>query len=249
MPIDFSQVKAITIPEGDVKSISVGGVVIWEEQSAKVLTSITLSGQTTTLTRDDAFSFGGTVTAHYDDSTTANVTADTTFSGYQMDIGGTYTVTASYTENGVTKTATYTLTVSQKWSTIWSGTKEVKVASGTKSGTSSNFVSTHAGTGTGPRIRVTFSTTPTKQDSAKNYVWFKNGGSTITGPYSSPQDITISNNRVLGVRSFNSTNYSDVSLQKSNGSNSNVNLSLTAPANADTAHTIALKITKIEQYY
>ena len=81
------------MPEGDVKSISVGGVVIWQEQS-KELTSITLSGQTTSLPRDSAFSFGGTVTAHYSDSSTADVTSSTTFSGYNMSLGGTYTVTA-----------------------------------------------------------------------------------------------------------------------------------------------------------
>lgn len=31
MAIDFSQVKALTIPEGDVKSISIGGVVVWQK--------------------------------------------------------------------------------------------------------------------------------------------------------------------------------------------------------------------------
>ena len=247
MPIDFSQVEKITIPEGDVKSISVGGVVIWQEQS-KVLTSITLSGQTTTITRGSAFTFGGTVTAHYSDSSTADVTSSTTFSGYNMSLGGTYTVTATYTEDGVTETATYTLTVSKKWSQIWSGSKTVTCNRGTASGTSSNFASTVASTGSGPRIRVTFSTTPSSAQSSI-YQWFKNGSSQYSGPYSSPADITVSNNRILGVRCWDGTVYSDISLQRSTGSNSNINLSLTCPTKNDGSHSISLKVTKIEQYY
>lgn len=92
---------------------------------APVLDSITLSGQTTTLNRGNTFSFGGTVTAHYDDGSTAVVTSSTTFSGYNMAKSGSYTVTASYAESGVTKTATYKLTVNKAWSKVWSGTKKI----------------------------------------------------------------------------------------------------------------------------
>ena len=77
----------------------------------KTLSSISLSGYTTSLTVGSPFSFGGTVTAHYSDSSTANVTSSTTFSGYNMSVVDSYTVTASYTESSVTKTATYTLNV------------------------------------------------------------------------------------------------------------------------------------------
>ena len=125
--MDFSTIKQIVIPEGIVKKIEDGdGNIIW--QKPKELQSITLSGQTTSLNRGSAFSFGGTVTAHYSDSSTADVTADTTFSGYNMSTAGTYTVTASYTENGVTKTATYRLTVNKAYSTIWSGSAWAKRA-------------------------------------------------------------------------------------------------------------------------
>lgn len=78
----------------------------------KVLTKITLSGQTTSFTKGATFSFGGTVTATYNDGSTANVTSSTTFSGYNMNNVGTQTVTASYTYRSVTKTATYNITVS-----------------------------------------------------------------------------------------------------------------------------------------
>ena len=101
-----------------IEKVYVGTTLVFQKTQPKVLTSITLSGQTTTLSRGAAFSFGGTVTAHYSDSSTADVTSSTTFSGYNMSTAGTYTVTASYTEDGVTKTATYTLTVTKAWSNI-----------------------------------------------------------------------------------------------------------------------------------
>ena len=79
--------------------------------SSKTLSSISASGQTTSFTVGDTFSFGGTVTATYSDSSTANVTSSATFSGYNMNTTGTQTVTVSYTYNGTTKTTTYTITV------------------------------------------------------------------------------------------------------------------------------------------
>ena len=75
------------------------------------LSSITISGQKTTFDVGDTFTFGGTVTAHYSDNTTANVTSSATFSGYDMSEDGNQTVTVSYTEGGVTKTTTYNITV------------------------------------------------------------------------------------------------------------------------------------------
>lgn len=80
--------------------------------AAKTLSSITISGYTTSFVVDDTFSFGGTVTAHYSDSSTANVTSSSTFTGYNMSIAGNYTVTVSYTYSGTTKTAEYQITVS-----------------------------------------------------------------------------------------------------------------------------------------
>lgn len=80
--------------------------------ASKTLSSITINGYTTSFVVDDTFSFGGTVTAHYSDSSTANVTSSSTFTGYNMSIAGNYTVTVSYTYSGTTKTATYSITVS-----------------------------------------------------------------------------------------------------------------------------------------
>ena len=78
------------------------------------LSSIAVSGQTTTFDVGDTFSFGGTVTATYSDSSTADVTSSTTFSGYNMSTAGTQEVTASYTEGDITKTAKYNITVNQQ---------------------------------------------------------------------------------------------------------------------------------------
>jgi len=89
----------------EIKDVSV------KKYEPKALSSISVSGQTTIFTKDDAFAFGGTVTATYNDETTADVTASATFSGYNMSSTGEQTVTVSYTESGVTKTTTYTITV------------------------------------------------------------------------------------------------------------------------------------------
>ena len=59
----------------------------------------------------DTFSFNGTVIAHFSDDTSSNVTALATFTGYNMAVAGNYTVTVSYTYQGVTRTATYSITV------------------------------------------------------------------------------------------------------------------------------------------
>ena len=77
----------------------------------KTLSYITISDQKTSFNVDDTFSFGGTVTAHYSDNTTADVTSSATFSGYNMSTDGDQTVTVSYTEGGITKTTTYNITV------------------------------------------------------------------------------------------------------------------------------------------
>ncbi len=54
---------------------------------------------------------GVIVTAHYDDNSTEVVTSQATFSTPDMTTAGEKTVTVSYTENGVTKQATFTVEV------------------------------------------------------------------------------------------------------------------------------------------
>ena len=83
-------------------------VAVYKLES-KTLSSIAVSSNHRTFTTGATF-VGETVTATYTDNSTATVNA--TFSGYNMNTAGTQTVTASYSEGGVTKTATYQITVS-----------------------------------------------------------------------------------------------------------------------------------------
>ncbi len=76
------------------------------------LSSISISGYKTELTKGTAFEFGGTVTANYTNGKTLDVTSQAEFTGYDMNTPGTYPVTVSYTEGEITKTASYNLTVS-----------------------------------------------------------------------------------------------------------------------------------------
>lgn len=261
MALDFSNIKAITIPEGSVKQISVGGVVIWSEPVAKVLTSITLSGQTTSLARGSTFSFGGTVTAHYSDSTTADVTSSTTFSGYNMSTSGTYTVTASYTEDDVTKTATYSLTVTPKWTTLWTGTKDIyhlnnSSSTWSKSG-AGNICTANAASN---RFRITFSTTYTSNvnfaESTKSTgVWWGGKNATRTTSFgSSPHDVTApsATDDILYTCAGWSGTYINVNpkIQITRNSSNQIGVTLNSPSGYSTGtFKFGLKITKIEQYY
>ena len=107
----------------DIKSITVAySCEIGGGEYDAELVSISISGQTTEFEVGDTFSFGGTVTAHYDDTTSANVTSSATYSGYNMSESGEQTITVSYTENGVTKTTTYVITVTSSAELILTGT-------------------------------------------------------------------------------------------------------------------------------
>lgn len=103
--------SSITIT-GDVTLTAVYGDITVDPV---VLDSITLSGTyPTTFEVGDTFSYEGlVVTAHYSDLTSAAVTGFTV-SSPDMSTAGTKTITVSYTEGGVTKTATYQITVSEK---------------------------------------------------------------------------------------------------------------------------------------
>lgn len=77
----------------------------------KTLSSISVSGQKTSFVVGGTFTFGGVVTAHYNDSTSSNVTAYSSFSGYDLLTEGDQTVTVSYTEGDINKTTTYNIIV------------------------------------------------------------------------------------------------------------------------------------------
>lgn len=81
-----------------------------ETPEPKVLESIAVSDATINYVVGDEFK-KPTVTATYNDATTADVTASATFSDYDMGAAGTQTVTVSYTEGDKTVTTTYKIEV------------------------------------------------------------------------------------------------------------------------------------------
>ena len=168
---------------------------------ATVLSSITLDSYTTAINRGSAFSFGGNVIAHYSDDTTANVTTKTTFSGYNMNTAGTYTVTASYTEGGVTKTATYKLTVNKIWVAIWTGSVTHSNAGGNTRVCTLNL----SGTVT---LRVTWSCSASGGTNATTTYYNNNGSTTTTTKPSNPFQFNLNagSNRtnIVGVARYTS---------------------------------------------
>lgn len=250
---DFSVVRYITIPEGPVLSIKdSNNVVLWK--SAPLLMSITLAGYNTSLNINSNFLYGGTVTANYSDGSTADVTLNTTFTGYDMSTAGTQTVTASYTEHGITKTATYQLTiVSAGWHTIWEGSKTIRNNAGTISGTSNNFAYSETGTGYRPMLRLTFSN---MTSSAKYY---NNQDVSTTKPISPltiNEVIDVDNARILGVfnkydsgiRTYGAYTYLTAARD---GTNNRLIFSLGASTGYDGSwgYDVKFTLTKIEQYY
>mgnify|MGYP003315210175 CR=1 FL=1 len=76
----------------------------------KTLSSITVSGQTISFSVGDVFSFNGTCLAKYSDGTSKTVTP-TNVTTPDLSTTGNKTVTVTYTENGITKTTSYTIVV------------------------------------------------------------------------------------------------------------------------------------------
>lgn len=97
------------------------------------LSSISLSGQTTSYTKGAHFAFDGVVTATFANGYSKEVTP-TSVSSPDMSKGGTQEVTVSFTYNGVSKTAKYNITVNQYREVIEVTTAESKVGDVTYSG-------------------------------------------------------------------------------------------------------------------
>lgn len=97
------------------------------------LSSISLSGQTTSYTKGAHFAFDGVVTATFANGYSKEVTP-TSVSSPDMSKGGTQEVTVSVTYNGVSKTAKYNITVNQYREVIEVTTAESKVGDVTYSG-------------------------------------------------------------------------------------------------------------------
>ncbi|HMM00795.1 MAG TPA: hypothetical protein PKC96_05580 [Bacilli bacterium] len=82
-----------------------------ENGSDITLSSISLFDMQTSFDLGDVYSFEGEVIAHYSDGSERNVTHLVTFSGYEMSEAGNQIVIVSYTEGGITRTASYNINV------------------------------------------------------------------------------------------------------------------------------------------
>ena len=100
--------------------------------STKTLSSIEVSNPKTTFMVDEDFECGGTVTAHFSNSSTADVTAEATFSGYNTSSLGQQTVQVEYEYAGVTKSTSYAITVTNTATDTSSGS--ATIASGAATG-------------------------------------------------------------------------------------------------------------------
>ena len=113
---DIDGNTSFTIANGNTSSVQVwikSIVITYTLASSSPLDHITLSGTyPTEFYVGDEFSHAGmTVTAHFEDTSTSDVTSSATFTGYNMSSTGNQTVTVSYTKGAVTKTAEYGITI------------------------------------------------------------------------------------------------------------------------------------------
>ena len=105
---------ALTISANSTSYSASLNVSVHVSSSQRHLDHLVLSKSTDSLYKGQEFSYSGTVTAVYDNSDEVLLdNSAVTFTGYDMTTTGNQTVTVSYTD-GVTKSASYTLTVS-KW--------------------------------------------------------------------------------------------------------------------------------------
>ena len=105
----------VSYTEGEYTRKSSYKITIKEKPVTVTLTSISLSGYYQTAFMEGAtFNYNGlVVTAHYSDNSSKEVT-NYTVSSPDMSILGTQEVTVSYTENNITKTASYSIEINRE---------------------------------------------------------------------------------------------------------------------------------------
>ena len=185
--------------DGDSTNPAVLPVLVKMENPLTVdLSSIAVSGQTTEFTVGDAFEFDGTVTASYTDGSTKTVTDAAVFNGYNLSAAGTQTVTVQYTEEGVTVSTTYSITVSQASTTkSW---KLVKDASTLKAGDKLAIVSTAKGKMASATISSAYMTETAVTISNNSFTTLPSGAAELTlGGSSGAWTLTNSSGKKLGA--------------------------------------------------
>lgn len=166
-------------------------VYLWKQVTPKVLDSISINTTNvqTTFTVGDTFNYTGlVVTANYTDSTSATV-SPTSVSTPDLSSTGNKTVTVTYTENNVSKTAQYNVTVNSTPSISWTA-PTINVYSGsTLSGTDVNGWSVTYNDGAGHQTVLTYSQLTVKLGGTSisiPYTWAaEDDGKTLTATYNS----------------------------------------------------------------
>jgi hypothetical protein len=168
-----------------------------ETPEAVTLKSIAVSGQKTAYNVGDAFD-KPTVTATYSDESTKTVTDAAVFDGYNLSAAGTQTVTVQYTEEGVTVSTTYSITVSQASTTkSW---KLVKDASTLKAGDKLAIVSTAKGKMASATISSGYMTETAVTISNNSFTTLPSGAAELTlGGSSGAWTLTNSSGKKLGA--------------------------------------------------
>lgn len=142
--------------EGTTTNPGVLPVLVKAENPLMVeLSSIAVSGQTTVYTVGDVFEFDGVVTATYTDGSTKTV-SPTDVSDPDMSVAGNPMVTVTYTEDGITKEATYQITVNAAQS--GGGETQAYTVTYTVASKTSVTVSGDAPEGSNATFAATFST-------------------------------------------------------------------------------------------
>ena len=166
-------------------------VVNYSYTPAATLVSITLdtTNVQTTFTVGDTFSYSGlVVTAHYNDSSSKTVTP-TSVTSPNMSTTGNKSVTVTYTEDEVTETADYSITVNSNPSISWTA-PTINVYSGSSlSGTDVNSWAVTYNDGAGHQTVLTYSQLTVKLGGTTisiPHTWTADDdGKTLTATYSS----------------------------------------------------------------
>ena len=168
-----------------------GAIYLWKETVPKTLSSISLhtSNVQTTFTVGDTFNYTGlVVTASYSDSTSSTVTP-TSVSSPDMSTTGTKTVTVTYEEGGVSKTAEYSITVNSNPSISWTAPTIDVYTGSTLSGTDVNGWAVTYNDGAGHQTVLTYSQLTVKLGGTTisiPHTWVaEDDGKTLTATYSS----------------------------------------------------------------
>ena len=146
----------------------------------------------------------------------------------------------------------WTKPIEQGWHTLWSGSKNVGVSSGTDQGDTTNWLYTQSNTGYTPRIKLTFSITTSSGTNS-----YELNGQSVSSAPTSPQDLTInvgtSYLNILKAQSSAATNKYGYGRVYANRDTSNNRVSISLDSYKTTTNnftgTARITLTKVEQYY